>query len=313
MPGAHGHLRGAWRKRIARAVLASCRMDVQAMKPGNVSVHSPGHGMTARDFLLSADLMAPRLVAPGLSVGERVYACVAATQRHVRCNTNLGIILLCAPLVQAALTQRRGETLRSRLQTVLRALNKDDTALVFRAIRMAAPAGLGDSAEHDVRCEPTAGLCEAMSAAHSRDRIAYQYASGFEDIFERGTPWLREAVEGRLRDGLEWATIACYLRFLSTIPDTHIERKLGPGRAQRVREAAIEVETRFKACENLPNAMPLLQEFDNKLKRAGINPGTSADLTVASLLAFQLDDPRRGTSNLLVLAARSVGTVADGE
>jgi len=49
------------------------------------------------------------------------------------------------------------------------------------------------------------------------------------------------------------------------------------------------VETGFKACENPANAIALLQDFDNKLKRGGLNPGTSADLTVASLLAFHLD------------------------
>jgi ATP:dephospho-CoA triphosphoribosyl transferase len=33
----------------------------------------------------------------------------------------------------------------------------------------------------------------------------------------------------------------------------------------------------------------LLLNFDKELKRVGVNPGTSADLTVASLLAFHLE------------------------
>ncbi|MGE3771807.1 MAG: triphosphoribosyl-dephospho-CoA synthase, partial [Gammaproteobacteria bacterium] len=87
---------------VAACYRAACRYDVLAAKPGNVSVDSPGHGMQARDFLLSARASAPPLCAGARGVGEAVREAIAATWAAVGCNTNLGIVLLAAPLAQAA-------------------------------------------------------------------------------------------------------------------------------------------------------------------------------------------------------------------
>jgi triphosphoribosyl-dephospho-CoA synthase len=277
--------------RVADALLKSCRLDVLAFKPGNVSVYSEGHGMTARDFLRSAELIAPIITAPGLSVGERVLRSVEVTRQAIGCNTNLGIVLLCAPLAHAALRLDSNKAgLRRRLEISLRSLDRHDAQSVFEAIRLAAPGGLGQSHQHDVRDMPEAGLIDAMEIAQGWDRIAYQYANRFEDIFELGLTCLRE-YPGQSPDDEETrerATIACYLKFLASFPDSHVQRKFGGEKAEAVRRTAQKVETEFKACENLVTAIPLLQEFDNKLKQGGVNPGTSADLTVASLFAFYL-------------------------
>ena len=258
-----------------------------AFKPGNVSVHSAGHGMTADDFLRSAELVAPVIARPSLSVGKRILYSVVVTQREVGCNTNLGILLLCAPLVQAALFPFTGEGLQERLTHVLAALDQEDARLVFQAIRLAAPGGLGESEVHDVASEPTVGLIEAMATAQHRDRIAHQYVRDFEDIFTIGLPCLRSW--GSHDGDLEAAIVACYLRFLAAFPDSHVQRKFGVEKAEEVRQAAQRVETEYKACENLA-AAALLHDFDKKLKQGGINPGTSADLTVASLLAYHLEN-----------------------
>lgn len=277
---------------VWKAVLESCRMDVMAMKPGNVSVYAQGHGMTADDFLRSAARIVPVMAARGVSVGERILRSVEVTREAVACNTNLGIILLAAPLVHAVLGPlRREDGLRQRLAVVLKTLDRRDAELVFEAIRLAGPGGLGHSEHHDVRSAPTVSLVEAMTAAQGWDRIAYQYAHEFEDVFAVGVPTIRHfaaAWEG-LEQGLRWPTVACYLSFLARIPDSHIQRKFGKDTAEHVRHMAERVETSLKACENPINAMPMLQEFDKTLKRGGLNPGTSADLTVASLLAFHLD------------------------
>ncbi len=272
---------------IAAAVLASCRMDVEALKPGNVSVYSEAYGMAAVDFFQSAELIAPILAKPGLSVGERILQSVEATKARIGCNTNLGIILLCAPLVQAMFSFPLNKRLQERLTKVLEALDQRDAELVFRAIRLARPAGLGQSEQHDVNSEPTVTLREAMAAAQGWDRIAHQYAHQYEDIFALGVVHLRAYMERMNK--LEWATVGCYLSFLAMFPDSHIQRKFGRERAEEVRREAKRVEKRFKACDNSFDALPLLLQFDKQLKRGGVNPGTSADLTVASLLAFHLE------------------------
>ncbi|MGH8535874.1 MAG: triphosphoribosyl-dephospho-CoA synthase [Gammaproteobacteria bacterium] len=276
---------------VAEAWLRSCRLDLEALKPGNVSVQAPGHGMSAADFIRSAEAAAPLLCARDSSVGERILRSIEATQRAVGCNTNLGIVLLCAPLAHSVLMESPEGRLRPRLKGVLRSLTHDDTSRVFAAIALAAPAGLGRRERYDVRGEPTVGLCAAMAEAQTWDRIAFQYANDFIQIFDIGLPCIRRYAKPGCNDAmaLQWAAVACYLHFLAAFLDSHIERKYGPARAEGVRRIAKEVESRFKACENLINAMPLLQEFDNNLKREGLNPGTSADLTVASLLAFHLE------------------------
>ncbi|MGH8508544.1 MAG: triphosphoribosyl-dephospho-CoA synthase [Gammaproteobacteria bacterium] len=276
---------------LAEAVLRSCRLDVEALKPGNVSVQAPGHGMSAADFIRSAEAAAPLLCAPDLSVGERILRSIEATQRATGCNTNLGIVLLCAPLAHAVVMESPEGRLRPRLAAVLGSLTLDDARWAFAAIALASPAGLGQCARHDVRGDPRVNLTEAMAAAQTWDRIAFQYANDFIEVFDVGVPCIERYIRPGCDDAtaLRWATVACYLRFLATFRDSHIERKYGPARAEGVRRVAKEVESQFKACENLINAMPLLQDFDNNLKREGLNPGTSADLTVASLLAFHLE------------------------
>jgi triphosphoribosyl-dephospho-CoA synthase len=261
-------------------------MDVEALKPGNVSLYSEGHGMSAADFFLSAELIAPVIAKPGLSVGERILRSVEITKAKVGCNTNLGIILLCVPLIQAMFSPPSAKELQDRLIGVLGALDQRDAERVFRAIRRAQPAGLGQSAQHDVNSEPTVTLREAMAAAQGWDRIAYQYAHDYEDIFALGVDCLQAYMERT--DRLPWATVGCYLRFLAAFPDSHIQRKFGWDRAEAVRCEAERVEKRFKACDNFYDTLPLLLHFDKQLKRDRVNPGTSADLTVASLLAFHL-------------------------
>ena len=90
------------RKEHARACfLRACELDVAVRKPGNVSLASPGHGMHAAMFIASAEAAAGPLFEPGARVGERIEAAVAATWAVAGCNTNLGILLLCAPIAKA--------------------------------------------------------------------------------------------------------------------------------------------------------------------------------------------------------------------
>lgn len=272
---------------LEAAIVRACELDVHALKPGNVGVHAGGHGMHAEDFLRSARAAAPPLARAGARVGERILAAVQASVGAVGCNTNLGIVLLLAPLASAA--QRDDGGLRERLRRVLADLDRDDARACFEAIRIAAPAGLGRAERHDVaEREPHVTLLEAMAAAQDRDRVARQYPTVFEDIFEQGVPWLRRC-RRRWRDEA-WAVTGCYLRIAASWPDTHVLRKHGAVRAAAVRERMRDVEKAFKACENPQSAVPVLLRLDTELKGGGINPGTSADLTVASQLVAHLDD-----------------------
>lgn len=275
-------------KHFAQAVRWACMTEIRALKPGNVSIYADGHGMMAQDFLRSADAIVPYLAKRDLSIGARILSAVRATQEAVSCNTNLGIILLCAPLVFAAERAYAGLPLRRSLERVLAGLDMADAEATYEAISLASPGGLGVSERFDVKEIPRVTLLEAMNEARQWDRIACQYVNGYYDIFEIGVPQIRQAMT-RWRSE-EWATVACYLSFLSQLPDTHISRKFGIEIAQNVRKEATPIEAELARAREPVALLGKLLDWDKQLKKRGLNPGTSADLTVASLLASKLED-----------------------
>ena len=270
---------------VAAAVWRACIEELEAPKPGNVSFASAGHGMTADDFVASARCTADVLGTPGLSLGERVLGSIEATRAATGCNTNLGIVLLCAPLAQAALDADRDRPLRAGLARILAEATVEDTERVFAAIRLAEPAGLGASARHDVRSPAAAPLLAVMREAEHRDRVARQYARCFEDVFDIGLGVLERS---RARWLGPQAVVALYLAFLARFMDSHIQRKLGSVAARRVRLEALRLVERLEAPKSSEMDFEVLTRFDRSLKSRRINPGTSADLTVATLLAGNL-------------------------
>lgn len=277
---------------LRRAYLLSCLDELQAPKPGNVSVYSAGHGMTAGQFLRSAEASAGPLCRPSSRVGARVLEATEASWATAGCNTNLGIVLLCAPLIKAAQhlgtagTQITAGKLQDAVCGVLAGLDLRDTEQVFEAIRLAAPGGLGQAPQHDVHARAQAPLRQVMAEAAGRDRVARQYACDFADVFGLGLPALQlaEATFGARK----WQVVALYLALLAWVPDTHVQRKFGIEAALSVRDEARAVREVLLHKGASPETLAVLRDFDARLKSGGINPGTTADLTVATLLAHRL-------------------------
>jgi triphosphoribosyl-dephospho-CoA synthase len=268
---------------IAAAFRAACRDELEVPKPGNVHVHGAGHRMTAAEFATSAEVAADAIAQRSCRIGARILAAVQATFSAVRTNTNLGIILLAAPLAAAAETRPRD--LRAALASRLDDLDIEDATLAFRAIVLASPAGLGRAARHDVFERPAVTLKDAMAEAADRDRIARQYVSAFEDVFRLGLPSLSRGT--RFADS-KWATLAVYLDFLATFPDSHIVRKHGPTMADDVCCHARRLRSLVASSGDPAQFLSEIMAWDRALKAKNINPGTSADLTVATLFAHRL-------------------------
>lgn len=270
----------------AEAYLQACEMELRAYKPGNVSVHSAGHDMTVEDFRRSALASAPFLCDAKLSLGERVYRAVEATRAAVGCNTNLGIVLLAAPLLRAFELKAEREPLREALRRVLDNTTVADAEWVFRAICLAQPGGLGEAPEQDVRTAPRMVLQAAMRLAADRDRIAYQYSNYYTDIFDLAIPRYDDSLSRW--DDEEWATVAVFVDLLKRIPDTHIGRKFGTRFTGMVAERMARIDAVLSGSDEPEQAKWLLDEVDAEFKARGINPGTTADLTVACLLVVRL-------------------------
>lgn len=271
---------------IRECVHDSLVIDIEALKPGNVSRYASGHNMEAGHFIESARLTTPLLCDRRQNVGRRILSSIETTMNGVGCNTNLGIVLLCAPLVFAVQHKISDESLRDSLARTIDAIDRQQTVDIFRAICLAGPAGLGQSSQYDVHLQPEVTIKEAMRFSRDRDRIAYQYISQFEDIFEHGLEVIKASLTRWSR--MEWAATSCFLEFLGTRHDSHVRRKFGDEVAEQLRKKAQPLMRQFRACADPETMVDELLVFDRELKDAGINPGTSADLTVASVLAYRL-------------------------
>lgn len=249
--------------------------EVLAPKAGNVHSEAAFDDLTWLDFVASAIATAPILDgAAEDGVGQTVLACVRATQEAVGSNTNLGIILLLAPLcaVPIEVTLVRG------IHEVLAAMNDQDTRAVYEAIRLADPGGLGHAPEGDVHQVPTLGLIEAMKLTAGRDTLAQQYINDFHDVIGRLAPRLSQRDQP-----LDRAIIRAHLEQMAHEPDSLIGRKCGEptARASQDRAAAV-LEAGWP---DSPLAVKLFHELDAWLRAEGNrrNPGTSADLVTAGL------------------------------
>jgi len=275
-------------KYLSERYQEACELDLQALKPGNVSIFADGHDMTVDDFRLSAKVSAPPLCNPGYSLGEKIFYAVKATREAVGCNTNLGIILLAAPLVAACESPGKGLDLRQALQRVLAATTVADADWAFKAIALASPGGLGDAPQHDVHAKATISLAEAMRLAAGRDRVALQYLTGYRDIFDFAVLTYYNAEN--LWVSKSWAAVAVFVELLAKFPDSHIERKYGNRFSAGVAEKMAFLKSQMAGNRAPQTLLPLLYEMDREFKSRGINPGTTADLTVATLLAAFLQD-----------------------
>ena len=292
---------------VAAAAQLACLLEASAPKPGNVS---PGrHFADARyeDFLASAAAIGAPLAGAGTRpLGATVRLAIESTARWTRSNTNLGIVLLLAPLARAAERrvgvgsllqnqqsrsqemQKAPDTdtpLRDALRGVLEETSVDDARDVYAAIRRAAPGGLGRATAQDVRDDPTMTLLDVMRLAADRDGVAREYATAFEVTFERGAP----ALDRARRDGLCWndAVVETFLTLLAAGPDTHVARR-DPAVAAQVSQQAHTA----LAAGGVRSAAgrQAIDEMDLALRdgRHTCNPGTTADLTAAAIFVVLL-------------------------
>lgn len=271
---------------FSAAFLQACELDVQVRKPGNVSIGSPGHGMQAQQFLDSARAAVGGLSRPGASVGERIEGAMRETLLVAGCNTNLGIVLLAAPIAAALELLPEGPcvpALQGAVEEVLLRLDIDDARAAFRAIAAARPGGLGDAPQQDVRHDPTVTLREAMQLAAERDSIARQYVQGARDLFDTGLAAIAAVQRGPGDRSTQAIVQRIYLSYLARWPDSHIVRKHGEAMAHSVMKRAREWLTLAWSGIALDPRLDFIA-WDDELKSMRVNPGTSADLTVATLL-----------------------------
>jgi triphosphoribosyl-dephospho-CoA synthase len=306
--------------RVVAAAQLACVLEATAPKPGNVSPGRDFADSRYEDYLASAAAIGgPLMGIAERPLGSTVRLAVEATRQWTRSNTNLGIVLLLAPLARAAVlaaarpggralyveavgnglsasarpsarprlsppAARKGgqpvPQLRDEVRSVLDATTVGDAREVYAAIRLAAPAGLGRVDRQDVSEEPESTLVEVMRLAMDRDGIAREYATAFETTFEVATPALQRA----RADGLSWsdAIVETFLTLLAAAADTHIVRRSGAALGAEVSRRARAVLDAGGVRSDAGRCA--IEELDRALRDPchAANPGTTADLTAAA-------------------------------
>jgi triphosphoribosyl-dephospho-CoA synthase len=259
----------------------ACIWEATARKPGNVHRYHDFADTGYLDFLTSAAAIAPVLADAGSRpLGETIREALRATRGVARGNTNLGIVLLLAPLAKA----EAGADYRGNLKHVLQGLTLEDARVVYRAIADSQAGGLGEAPEEDVRQAPTVPLRHAMALAADRDLVARQYSHGFVEVFDEAAPAVLEGMA--LTGCLEGGIIGAHLRLMSRHGDSLIRRKRGQAESDEAAgRAAAVLAAGWPATEQGREALAAL---DRWLRAEGNqrNPGTTADLIAAGLFVL---------------------------
>ncbi len=270
---------------LQECVHRACLLEATAQKPGNVHPGASFEHVAYEDFVASADAIAPVLAnTRDVGVGKSILEAVKATRGVCEHNTNLGIILLLAPLAAVSVEV----SLSEGIQEVLSGLTQDDAEHAYEAIRLAQPRGLGSTDSADVSTSSPGGtLTEVMALAADRDAIARQYANNFDTVLNYSIKTM--TASRRFGDDWEQAIIYLQLKLIAKDGDTDIARKCN---SIDVHEAKRRAKAVLRA--GWPMAMEgrlRIREFDRWLRAKGSqrNPGTTADLVTAGVFATLRD------------------------
>ena len=270
-------------------------------------------GPSLRESALKGMDVGKNLIPPSkVGIGSLIKRCVSEVSLwHRGGNTHLGTCILFIPLAASAgktyIEQGRITSAKLRSNTVIMTRNTTsiDAVNVYEAIRIAgtertlgeakvpeAPDVFDEGAEDKLISEKVT-LYDAMKIASEWDKVASEFTSGMETVFELGYPSIVEILEST--GDINTAIVHSYLKILHEFPDTFIARKIGLKETEDIkaavkkglkkvlwisREAGKILEdgglTTEKGRETIKSLDDRLHEADGEL-----NPGTTADILAA--------------------------------
>ena len=255
-----------------------------------------------------------------LGVGRLIRRAVADMKAwHRGGNTHLGVIMLFIPTSAAAgmtlINHDRVDVpeLRRNFADVMDSTTSMDAAYVYEAINLANPGGLGKFSGEEAPdlTSPDAGqslirkgltLKDVMDVSSRWDTVAREMVTALEISCGVGYPTLLD-VYSETGD-INVAVVHTYLKLLSLYPDTFVARHVGLKHTSDIAKAvemgmkkAREVSKRADEILRLgglttTEGREALFRFDEELRSRGLNPGTTADLTAASLMIAILNGLR---------------------
>ncbi|MEM2214772.1 MAG: triphosphoribosyl-dephospho-CoA synthase [Candidatus Nezhaarchaeales archaeon] len=225
---------------------------------------------------------------------------------HSAGNTHLGVIMLFIPIASSIPMWIAGSRDISDLGVatleVLKTTTLADAVALMRGIKLAKPSGLGrppkglpDALKEKQRIDMT--LYEILESSSRWDGVAGELVSGLRTSLKVGLPSLIKTYE-KTKD-LNIAIVHCFLSILSHKPDTFIARNVGLAKAPNASiDKAVELgmQEARRISERAREALEagglttiegrkVIKDLDEELEAKGpaYNPGTTADLTAASI------------------------------
>lgn len=233
---------------------------------------------------------------------------------HSGGNTHLGSVMLFIPLAAAAsaVKTRDGkitvDNLRKEVIKVIESTTCEDALNFYQIVSSLNLGWLGKTESNgfpDISSKKTSikikqdntTFYDLMVYSSKWDGIASELTSGLNTAFTIGYPAFIKTFE-KTKD-INIATVNTFLKILSEVPDTFIARKIGSEITNDASEAvniglSISLNISEKAKQILDQNQGMLTlegrisiaNFDKELRRSNgtLNPGTTADITAASLM-----------------------------
>lgn len=267
-------------------------------KPGNVHRTRDYDDMVFEDFIISGIVIGDtvREACSNVDVeypqlGYYILKAVAETDNWIKNNTNLGIIMMTIPIAVSAAISDNFDEIRQNVVKLMANTSVDDACDLYDAINIADAGGMGDQDEYDVASDNAKDelrqnnqtMYDVLKISAPWDMLAREMTSDMPVVFELGYPKYHEL---RKEKSLNDACILTFLTILSQVPDTLISRKYGE-------DDALKVSMMTRDLLKLKDESDFgekLKEFDEYLYKNKYNPGTTADLTAASIFVSYLKD-----------------------
>ncbi|WP_409199631.1 triphosphoribosyl-dephospho-CoA synthase [Methanobrevibacter sp. DSM 116169] len=289
--------------KIAQIAQIASALEVSGHpKPGNVHRNRDFHDMVFEDFLISGIAIGETIKSVAsnarknkdnlskINIGKYILDGVLETDKWVQNNTNLGIIMMLVPISASAAISSNFNDLQKNIGDILNATTLDDAINLYQAINIADAGGMGSQNEFDVNSSDAINelkknnqtMFDVLEISSSWDKLAYELTHEMEATFNIGFKTFHKL---KSESSLNNSTLATFLTILSEIPDTLISRKYGNEISEKVSAMALEV---LNSSDDLFNKN--IKDFDNYLFEKKYNPGTTADLTAASIMLSYLKD-----------------------
>jgi triphosphoribosyl-dephospho-CoA synthase len=301
---------------VARCAGLATLLEVSAYpKPGNVHRTHDFDDTLYEHFLASSISIMPiiqRLASKAhnienengdwsdLRIGNSI---LSATKEMLKWqkggNVHLGVILLFTPIVAAAGAVYQGDMvdlkeLNTKLKDVINGADPYDSVSIYKAINLSMSKkvlgtvkGLDvseDSSKENILNNSLTPK-KIFETCSGYDSICSEWITDYYITFNIGFPHLKKQL---ISQDLNSSTVNTFLHILALYPDTLIQRKSGKEKAREISQKARLVLEKGGASTERGRKMLFQLDYDLQKEKGSLNPGTTADLTAASLFLLTL-------------------------